>query len=81
MSTLETILSRAMNDPAFAEALISQPAEALAEYDLSAEELEIFKGLPHVDFENFAAVSPEERKSLVSAGVGRLISTDGGKTW
>lgn len=66
MYTIETILSRAMNDVEFAELLLANPTEALAEYDLSAEELAHFKGMSRADFEAFTVTSPEERKSLAS---------------
>ena len=81
MSTLEIILSRMMSEPAFAEALLANPAEALAEYNLSVEELEIFKGLSRTDFETLALASPEERKSLATSfdSSGRLlVGTDQG---
>ena len=63
MST-ETILSRMMSDAAFAEAVFADPAKALAEYNLSAEELASFKESLRADFETFAATTPEERKSF-----------------
>jgi len=61
MSTLETILSRAMRDTAFAEQLITNPEEALADYDLSAEELAQFEGISSVEF---AALEADVRKSF-----------------
>ena len=66
MSTLETILARAMSDIAFAEALFADPENALAEYNLPADEIAKFKGMPRADFEDFASASPEDRKSFVS---------------
>ena len=39
MSTIETILSRMMRENAFAEAVVTNPQKALAEYNLSADEV------------------------------------------
>jgi ligand-binding sensor domain-containing protein len=82
MTTVETILARMMNDQVFAEALLANSAEALAEYDLAADEFEIFKGLSRANFETLASASPEERKSLATqlgAPSGRLyVATDAG---
>lgn len=61
MSILETILSRAMNDESFADQLFSDAETALAEYDLSADEVEKLKGLSRAQFD---ATPPEERKSM-----------------
>lgn len=79
MSTIEIILTRSMNDPKFAEALISQPAEALAEYDLSAEELAQFQGLSQVEIDTMTA-NPEERKSFSLWGEGKKVKIDFCKT-
>ena len=64
MTTIETILSRMMNDQVFAEALLTNPAEALAEYDLSADEIEKLKGLSRMDVAARASDVPEARKSM-----------------
>lgn len=61
MSTLETILTRAMNDPEFAEQLFIDPDKALDTYQLSTQEMELFKNLTRA---KFTALAPEERKSL-----------------
>ena len=61
MST-QTILSRMIEEPAFADAVFTDAAKALAEYNLSAEELAKFKGLTRAHFEG---MSPEERKSFL----------------
>jgi hypothetical protein len=61
MSTIETILSRAMCDDAFAEQLFTDAETALAEYDLSADEVAKFRGLSRVQFN---AMPPDERKSM-----------------
>ena len=61
MFTIETILSRAMNDDAFAEQLFTDAETALAEYDLSADEVEKLKGMSRAQFD---AMPPDERKSM-----------------
>jgi len=66
MSTIETILSRMMNDPEFADAIFANAEKALAEYDLSADEIAKFKGMSRADFEDLASASPENRKSFVN---------------
>ena len=64
MSTLETVLSRAMSEPAFAEQLFADAEKALAGYDLTAEEKDQLKGMSRTDFAAFSSASPEERKSF-----------------
>ncbi len=59
--TTEIILARMMNDPAFAEAVFVDPSKALAEYNLSAEDLAKFKDLTPAQFEG---LSTEDRKSF-----------------
>jgi len=68
----ETILSRMMSDAKFAEAVFTDAGKALAEYNLSAEDLAKFKGLDRAQFE---AMTPEERKSFV---VGIVVHDRGG---
>lgn len=63
MTTIETILARAMSEPDFADALFSEPETALAEYDLSAEEIAKFKELTRAQFET---LTPEGRKSMIA---------------
>ena len=65
MSTLETILSRAMSDPEFAEQLFNNPGEALAGYDLTAEEHKQLKNMSRAEFEVLAT---EQRNSMASDG-------------
>lgn len=74
MST-ETILSRMMNEPTFAEAVFADAAKALAEYNLSAEEVAKFKGISRSDFETFISASPEERKSMTVAPMVESMQT------
>jgi hypothetical protein len=65
MSAIETILSRMMTDPVFADAVFANADTALAEYRLSTDDLSQFKDLTRAGFEKFVQLSPEERKSLV----------------
>ncbi len=71
MSTLETILTRAMNDPAFADVLLTDPEKALAEYELPPEVIAEFKNISRAEFE---ALKTEDRQSMsvVHAPVRRL---------
>jgi hypothetical protein len=64
MSTIETILTRAMSDPAFADLLFADVEKALVGYDLTPEELTSLKSISHIEIDKFAAASPEERKSF-----------------
>ena len=59
--SVETILSRMISDSAFAEAVFADAEKALAEYNLSAEEIAKFKKLTHA---HFSTMTPEERKSF-----------------
>ena len=61
MSTLETILSRAMNDAEFAELLFTDLNQAVAEYNLPAEEYVKLKDLSRTEF---ASLAIEQRKSM-----------------
>lgn len=61
MSTLETILTRAMSDPAFADALLADPDKALAEYNLPPEEVAKFREMSRAEFD---ALVTEERRSM-----------------
>ena len=63
MSTLETILSRAMSDTEFADQLFTDAEKALAEYNLSAEEIAKFKEFTRAQFDE---MTPDERKSMIS---------------
>jgi hypothetical protein len=62
---VETVLTRAMSDADFAESLFTNAEEALAGYDLTKEEVEGFKNMSREGFNEFAKISPEERKSMV----------------
>ncbi len=76
MSTIETILSRAMSDPSFAEALFADPENALAEYQLPADMLARFKSISRAEFE---ALGTEERKSMVTL-IDQITTIKGVKT-
>ena len=59
---VKQIISRAMAEPAFREQLRSDPDAALSGYELTAEEMQMLKGLPRESFEN-GAMDLEERVS------------------
>ena len=59
--TVETILSRAISEAAFAERLFADPGGALAGYDLTAEEISQLKEMSHA---KFTAQQTEDRKSF-----------------
>jgi hypothetical protein len=63
-ASVETILSRAMSDSAFADRLFANPERALSDYDLTVEETTALKGITQAEVEAFAKASPEERKSF-----------------
>ena len=64
MSKIETILTRMINEPSFAEAVFADMEKALSEYDLSAKEMDEIKEISRMEFEAFVDASPEERKSM-----------------
>lgn len=64
--TVDTILAKAMNDATFAEALFTNPDEALTGYDLTEEEKQTLKNMSREDFDKYAMAAPEERKSMIS---------------
>lgn len=61
---IESVVSRAMSDAAFAELLFSEQDKALAGYDLTAEEAAAFSDLAQADLAKMAPASLEERKSF-----------------
>jgi len=63
MSAIETILTRMMKDPAFADEVFANTANVLANYNLSVEELAQIKSMSRAEFLELAT---EERKSFVS---------------
>jgi len=67
MSTIETILTRAMIDPAFAGQLFFDPSRALAPYNLSAQEIEQIKSMLGAEF---LAHTVEARNSFAFMGSG-----------
>ena len=66
MPAIENILERMITETTFAESVFADAEKALAEYDLSFEEVARFKNLSRTDFESYASTSPEERKSFGS---------------
>jgi len=65
MSTIETILTRAMIDPDFAEQLFNDTHRALAPYNLSAPEIAQIIAMPRAAFISHAV---EARKSFAFMG-------------
>jgi len=65
--SVETIISRAMSEPSFADLLFSEPDQAIAGYDLTAEEVANLRALPRADFDVLAGAGPDERRSFGSA--------------
>jgi len=64
LKTIETILDRAMGDADFAAQMLINPKEALADYDLTTDEIQRFESLSLADFDAFSKASPDERKSF-----------------
>ena len=59
--SVQTILSRAMNEPEFADELFANPRKALSAYHLTSDEIILFEGMSRAEFKAMAA---EERKSF-----------------
>ncbi|MCK6568855.1 MAG: Os1348 family NHLP clan protein [Anaerolineales bacterium] len=49
--TVESVLTRAMSDAAFADSLFANPEKALTGFDLTAEEIASLKGMSRAEFE------------------------------
>ena len=62
--TVESILTRAMSDAAFADSLFANPEKALSGFDLTAEEIANLKAMSRAEFEKYSKATPEERKSF-----------------
>jgi hypothetical protein len=67
--SVNTILTRAMSDQAFADSLFANMDQVLRGFDLTPEEFSKFKGMSRADFGKYAAASPEERKSMWGSGL------------
>jgi hypothetical protein len=67
--TLEMILTRAMSDKKFADLLFSDLEKALADYKLAQEDLDRLKGMTRLEFDQYAAASPDDRKSYSGASI------------
>jgi hypothetical protein len=65
MKGIESVLSRAMSDSAFADALFADAEKALAGFDLTPEEITKLQKISHTEFDKWAKASPEERKSMM----------------
>lgn len=61
---LQSVFSRAMGDPAFADLLFSDPGQALSGYDLTAEEVSRLKSMSRAQFDQLAKAVPKDRKSF-----------------
>jgi len=62
--SVESILSKAMSDSKFADALFADPEKALAGFDLTPTEKDNLKNLSRAEFDKVLARTPEERKSF-----------------
>jgi|GEM_PF-2127453 len=64
MSTkgIESVVSRAMSDDGFIESLLADPDQALADFDLTAEEIARFKSMSRIEITTLT--DPEEGKSF-----------------
>ena len=62
---IESVLTRAMSDPEFANQLFSDAEQALVGFDLTADEVTQLKSMSRADFDKFSNASPEDRKSFV----------------
>lgn len=64
IQAVESVLSRAMSDSAFAELLFSNPTQALSGYDLTPDEAASFTDLARDDLAKVTGASLEERRSF-----------------
>ena len=62
--SVESVLSKAMSDASFADALFTDPEKTLAGFDLTKEEIASFKDLSRDDLGKMAGVTIEERVSM-----------------
>jgi len=70
MSTLEAVLTRAMNDPKFADLLFNDLDQALAEFNPTSDEYTKLKSLSRTEFE---ALAIDERKSMATVAEKQII--------
>ena len=56
-----------MSDPEFANQLFTDSEQALAGFDLSADEITSLKSMSRAEFDKFTNASPEDRKSFAIA--------------
>ena len=61
---IEAVLLRAISDTAFADALFEDAEKALAEYNLTAEDIAKFKGLFSKDSNDTQSAASGSRKSF-----------------
>jgi len=66
--SVQSILSRAMSDASFADLLFSDPDQAMAGYDFTADEGANLRGISRADFAALAKAAPEDRRSFALFG-------------
>ena len=64
IQAVESVLSRAMTDQAFASLLFTNADQVLTGFDLTEEEAASLKAITHADFNALTKLEPEERKSM-----------------
>ena len=65
-ATVQSLLHRAMSELVFRDLLFSNPCQALAGLDLTADELATLKNLPRAEFDKAMSGSLEERRSFLA---------------
>jgi hypothetical protein len=63
-----------MSESSFADLLFNNPDQALAPYELTAEESATLKSMRRTDFDQWTRVLPEERRSFGWTGNHKEIS-------
>jgi len=66
MSVIESILTRAMQEPEFAERLFNDLEAAVADYRLSTTDLNQLEKLSYSNLSSLPTITPEERKSFLT---------------
>ncbi len=69
MENIQKIIGRAVIDKQFRETLATDPETALAEYNLTKEEIELLKGISDADFDSLSS-DLEQRISRLTGGLG-----------
>jgi hypothetical protein len=76
-AAVQAVIGRAVTDAGFREALFADPAQALAGYDLSAEEMAALEAL---DAEQVAAFAGTLDERISKSAFARMGLPDGGDT-